>query len=322
MCKCIGPCDNKECGKDELCVEKEVACLSPPCNPVGECLKTKDSGTHNRRPCPIQECVMACRYGQKLDENNCTICECANICTDHQCPSDANCTEDKSHCGEGEACYPIPKCIQSEETQTTFIPSLTTSLIKNGEEIVEECEPENCQKPCPHGYKLDSKGCRTCECIDICKDVVCEGESYCKVEKDCADGHCIYYPECKEPVVCPQIICDSSQCAYGLKEVDGCAICDCASDPCQNVVCADRSVNCSTDCSQEHTCKPICKVISNIADHRPRFLISIKAIIVICSGCIALILMSILFVIFLCVKRRDSHQSKFVIQNESQSTKV
>lgn len=62
------------------------------------------------KSCPKLNCVMACPFGLKTDENNCTICECANVCLNHQCPLGQNCTEEKGHCRKQNFCYPIPKC--------------------------------------------------------------------------------------------------------------------------------------------------------------------------------------------------------------------
>jgi len=82
------------------------------------------------------------------------------------------------------------------------------------EEPLVRCKRPICDVHCEHGFKKDSTGCPTCECLDA------------------AEGSLIGRPDGHEAPSCPPICL--MYCEFGFKrDANGCEICSCLSDPCK-----------------------------------------------------------------------------------------
>lgn len=62
----------------------------------------------------------------------------------------------------------------------------------------ENCPLYHCIKDCEHGFKMDDKGCRTCECVDPCETVQCRGDGeQCRlISVECVSWPCPSIPMC------------------------------------------------------------------------------------------------------------------------------
>lgn len=60
------------------------------------------------------------------------------------------------------------------------------------------CPLLKCVEDCEHGFKIDPKGCRTCECINPCSQISCrgEGETCRLVSVECTNWPCPSVPMC------------------------------------------------------------------------------------------------------------------------------
>lgn len=54
------------------------------------------------------------------------------------------------------------------------------------------CPLYKCVNDCEHGFELDSKGCRSCNCVDPCSKITCreDGETCRLVNVECVDFPC------------------------------------------------------------------------------------------------------------------------------------
>jgi hypothetical protein len=97
------------------------------------------------------------------------------------------------------------------------------------------CPPIGCE----WGYKLDARGCTTCECNEppVCEPQRCDLRCEFGFATDPATGCGVC--RCNPPPFCPDILC-GLYCPYGYKTdpATGCATCECVPEPeCPEVLC-------------------------------------------------------------------------------------
>lgn len=110
------------------------------------------------------------------------------------------CKEDGSY--ESKQCNPrTGECwcvdirgFELSETRTRSIDNLTCDPAPKS----TNCPMYKCSEDCEHGFKIDEKGCRTCECLDPCSQISCrgEGETCRLVTVECVDWPCPSVPMC------------------------------------------------------------------------------------------------------------------------------
>ncbi|KAK4885141.1 hypothetical protein RN001_001412 [Aquatica leii] len=181
-----------------------------------------------------------CKYGYELDLNGCKTCNCVNPCKYYRCLFGEQCLSEPVYCYDGSLCGGKAKskcnciyflCVSSSLLFTRCFPSFSnifTSCQSNA------CPNVKCLNCCTYGHVVVN-GCKTCKCVDPCKDIQCPRPKVCVPNPyDCSpDGSCLAETKCVPN--CPLFKC--RLCPYGY-EVDGygCQTCECV-DPCKNHKC-------------------------------------------------------------------------------------
>ena len=233
-----------ECESDDFCPGEEKCCY----NGCGHTCQRPE-----KPECPESNCELDCtESGYKLDDNGCRLCECfvdqcpmidcvpcpkyysytvieGHICRGCDCVDSVKCPALGCQCPEGykqdtgmDGC-PVCRCLPEEPT----CPELNYNL---------DCSES--------GYKLDSNGCRICECfMDQCRMINCVPcPKYYNYEV--IDGHICGGCDCVDSVQCPELSCE---CPEGYKQdtgMDGCPVCRCVPE---EPTCPE--LNCNLDCS-------------------------------------------------------------------------
>ena len=175
--------------------------------------KANEVNTINNDVCPSVSCRLYCPYGYAVDEKGCQICGCKDPCANTTCPTREVCKPQVVVCKK-EPCGYEPTC-------------------------VPECPLRKCVANCPYGYELDNNGCRTCTCIDHCKNQICAKGEVCVTEELCPFSTCGIRPKCIKE--CPTLPCHlTARCAYGFElDCDNCPTCACK-NPCGGVICPEH----------------------------------------------------------------------------------
>jgi hypothetical protein len=179
-----------------------------------KCCPLKD-GMKCFSPCPefSQLCTIQCPFGLKVDPSPCTVCECApDPCLSATCPLGTKCiTKDYEPCAIKGRCGSTAECVDD--------PSI-------------HVDPTPKPKNCPDYWPSMGSGLRTCRG----PDALCPGEEKCCqapmnnfVSLDAAISYCVQ--PCEDTSNC------TLQCSHGWVIDDGCRICQCAPDPCDQITC-------------------------------------------------------------------------------------
>ncbi|XP_063231610.1 balbiani ring protein 3-like [Bacillus rossius redtenbacheri] len=223
LCECRGPCEGVACPDGGECLVVEVNCEEGYCPPVPACLPKKIG------QCPylIPVTSGSCDYECKSDINcNGTAKCCSNGCGTQcvepvvmtACQHQRTILQHRAHeMGTPAGRLYIPQCRESdggyEPVQCHPRSRQCWCVDEKGEEVSgtrappdvqpschapSECPLYKCSTNCQHGYKMDARGCRTCECRDPCEEMPCrgEGEACRLVEVACVDRPCPPVPLC------------------------------------------------------------------------------------------------------------------------------
>ncbi|KAK2176690.1 hypothetical protein NP493_646g01076 [Ridgeia piscesae] len=149
VCKCINPCQEKQCQPQEKCVLQTVVCVRAPCPPIATCVPT----------CPSRACPKICPEGTfrtEVQENGCTVCKCVNPCKEKHCLPQEKCVLKKVYC-KRLPCPPIAVCVPT-------------------------CPSPVCPKICPKGTfqtEVQENGCTVCKCVNPCQEKHCLPQEKC-----------------------------------------------------------------------------------------------------------------------------------------------
>ncbi|CAD5113765.1 DgyrCDS2934 [Dimorphilus gyrociliatus] len=232
ICKCHEPCKDYTCpDKAKVCAAKpDLTCWKPPCYSKPSCIKP----TSNTSQCKVLNCE-PCRYGNKVDDRGCKVCECiTDPCVAARCSAGEKCVAVRMKYCQNEICHEA-KCYKT-------------------------CS--SCPNSCPFGFNITHETCPNCTCSrDPClKTSVCQVGQKCTAEKLICmpnDNLCDYRPyfascgqssgNCK--------ICQN-KCDYGyILGEDNCPKnCTCSPDPCLALHCSANNIN-PTKCKRS---KPLC----------------------------------------------------------------
>ncbi|XP_057651996.1 uncharacterized protein LOC130891358 isoform X1 [Diorhabda carinulata] len=223
-CQCRDPCTGITCNDDEQCQLVEVSCKDHYCPPVPACLPKKVGQCPYLVPATTTSCDfecnsdMACNGTTRCCSNGCgtqcieplllTGCQHQKSLAQHQahesgmpagrvyipaCKEDGSYMPKQCNPGTGE-CWCVDE-FGFELSQTRFKSSKNFSC---DTPLESKCPLYKCEDNCEHGYELDEKGCRTCECVDPCSKITCrgEGETCRLVSVECISWPCPSVPMC------------------------------------------------------------------------------------------------------------------------------
>ncbi|KAF5294979.1 hypothetical protein FQR65_LT10622 [Abscondita terminalis] len=254
-CTCIDPCKNYKCTDDKECIIEPISCRdNRPCGYKRSCVpKCKPLN------CPL----LNCRYGYEVDCYNCPTCKCKNPCKGVICKPYYYCTVQTIYCLIPPCPPPFPVC-------ESYCGSKDLLYDDNGFPVTcstRPCPRVICAIHCTYGNVLVN-GCKTCDCIDPCRDFVCAHPKVCHSKPyNCSlNGICSANLTCVN--ICPVLECVS--CPYGyLTNKNGCQSCSCI-DPCKNYKCTDdkeciiEPISCRDNrpCGYKRSCVPKCKPLN------------------------------------------------------------
>lgn len=124
----------------------------------------------------------------------------------------AQCNDDGSwktiQCGPNNACW----CVDergNEKSGTRTIDEIPNCSATRS----VDCPLLKC-KPCEHGFEFDERGCKTCQCKDLCKEIKCPLDEQCElVQVECINSNNSTQP-CPRMPICTPI--RDSICTEGL----------------------------------------------------------------------------------------------------------
>ncbi|KAJ2942048.1 hypothetical protein O0L34_g10965 [Tuta absoluta] len=227
-CKCRDPCSGVTCPTGRACAVVDVACDADYCPPVPACLPRKAG------QCPYLvpsngACDWSCRSDAECGINErCCATGCGTACTQtvHETPCQqrrASALHMAAESGQPPSWSWIPQCKDDgsyERVQCKTSEKICWCVDISGNEVsgtrvtnstTPPCDaPATCPDPgckdvtCSHGYELDAQGCRTCTCVDPCKDTQCREDEKCEVVHiDCEGDSCPPLARCAPSPQCP-----------------------------------------------------------------------------------------------------------------------
>ncbi|XP_074036900.1 uncharacterized protein [Leptinotarsa decemlineata] len=225
QCQCRDPCNTIDCGDGEECQLVEVSCKDHYCPPVPACLPKKVGQCPYLVPASTTSCDfecnsdMACNGTMRCCSNGCgtqcieplllTACQHQRSLAQHQshesgipagkvympkCKEDGSYEPKQCNPGTGECWCVDFRGFELSETRTKSSEDLSC----DPPPISENCPLYKCAEDCEHGFEIDEKGCRTCECLDPCSKISCrgEGETCRLVTVECVNWPCPSVPMC------------------------------------------------------------------------------------------------------------------------------
>jgi len=171
-----------------------------------------------------------------IDVNGCKKCECrecpAPTCTLGSTTANSNCPLTERFLKDGcPGCDCMPRCTNFCENGYEYADSSNTGVV----DCKCKCIQKPCE-PCEGGFKTDTYGCPTCDCIPVyngCLKVPCNQSCEYGVVYE---GNCPKC-ECNVKPPCPAVLCAENKCVYGtsVNALTKCPTCDCI--PCKPVEC-------------------------------------------------------------------------------------
>lgn len=64
----------------------------------------------------------------------------------------------------------------SKTRSSSFTPPKCDDDVETREAYDDECPLYKCGQDCEHGFRIDDKGCRTCDCVEPCSEISCRGD--------------------------------------------------------------------------------------------------------------------------------------------------
>ncbi|KAH8360251.1 hypothetical protein KR093_011467 [Drosophila rubida] len=228
-CQCRDPCDGVACGQGKECRIVDVSCEGEYCPPVPACLPRKPGQCPYLVPPGPSDNLDAnvCGYECRTDAH----CEGTRRCCSNGCGTQCVEPQLKTACQHLQSiqlhqsselgiparqmsvaqcdsasgkwqpvqCAPDGHCwcvdAQGQQLAGTRVRAPAQPVCAENSSYA--CARPQCATSCESGYRMDAKGCQTCECRDYCQEVSCAGDEECQlISVECVDSPCPRMPIC------------------------------------------------------------------------------------------------------------------------------